>query len=258
MMQPGVGRTSDRQEQKRAKAANEITVEQAKQVFTPSAKQQENTNNDILSAALHVSQNMSEQPGIIRQAAAKQRLMDGLSSLNTQLGRLTCAVQMCPNNLAFATVEELVAHHNSDHPGKVWAVAKCTKLNTISCGKCKLMFMKNSSTCAHIVRSTAEGVDIVTAMSIYPLEHWSITIAALHTDIPASCLSDYDKFLDTVKCKVAIASYEHGDKENNLHLQSAADIFWNKEDGKGMAKFLREELKVIRRIFLYNIYTLLH
>jgi hypothetical protein len=70
-------------------------------------------------------------------------------------------------------------------------------------------------------------------------ENWSITIAAVRTDVLAGILKAFDVALATLGAKIAIASLERGDKENNLHLQAAAAICWNKEEAKALAKHLR-------------------
>ena len=49
-------------------------------------------------------------------------------------------------------------------------------------------------------------------------------------------------FLDNVNCKLGIACLERGDKENNLHLQAAAEIKWNRTESKALCKKIREDL----------------
>jgi hypothetical protein len=81
-------------------------------------------------------------------------------------------------------------------------------------------------------------------MDLYPAESWSITVQASKTDVPRVVLERFSVFLDNVSCKLAIACLERGDKENNLHLQAAAEINWNRNDNKSLTKKLRNDLNL--------------
>jgi hypothetical protein len=81
-------------------------------------------------------------------------------------------------------------------------------------------------------------------MDLYPAESWSITVAASKTDVPRVVLERFSVFLDNVSCKLAIACLERGDKENNLHLQAAAEINWNRNDSKSLTRKIRSELNL--------------
>jgi len=56
------------------------------------------------------------------------------------------------------------------------------------------------------------------------------------TDVPRVVLERFSVFLDNVGCKLGIARLERWDKENNLHLQAAAEINWNRNDCKSLTK----------------------
>jgi len=73
-------------------------------------------------------------------------------------------------------------------------------------------------------------------MDLFPAESWSITVSACKTDVPRIVLQRFSHFLDNVGCKLGIACLERGDKENNLHLQAAAEINWNRNDNKSLTK----------------------
>ena len=55
-------------------------------------------------------------------------------------------------------------------------------------------------------------------------------------------MSRFNTFLVNVQCKLAIACLERGDKENNLHLQAAAEIKWNRTESKLLCKKIRDDL----------------
>jgi cytidylate kinase len=50
--------------------------------------------------------------------------------------------------------------------------------------------------------------------------------------------------LTSRKCTLAISCLERGDRENNLHLQAAAAICWNREDSKGLIKEVRTRVEL--------------
>ena len=81
-------------------------------------------------------------------------------------------------------------------------------------------------------------------MELFPAESWSITVSASKTDVPRVVLQRFNKFLDNVGCKLGIACLERGDKGNNLHLQAAAEINWNRNDNKSLTKKLRNDLNL--------------
>ena len=85
---------------------------------------------------------------------------------------------------------------------------------------------------------------ISTDMELFPAESWSITITASKTDVPRVLLERFNVFLDKVGCKLGIAWLERGDKENNLHIQAAAEINWNRNDNKSLTKKIRSDLNL--------------
>jgi hypothetical protein len=236
-------KVSARQSERKEQSARNDAVELAKRSFNPPERQQQAVNDRILSKDMEMSQDMTDQPRILHVAVAEGRMQTAQGCSSNEIGKFTCLVRECKNNLCFGGVVELIAHHNAEHPGKRWSDAKCTKLSVVCCATCKLVYMIGAS-CEHVRRATANAVDIVTAQSIYPVEYWSITVIAVKTDIPTQALQDFNVFLDAVESKVAIACLERGDKENNLHIQAAARIRWNREDGKAMSKYLREKLNL--------------
>lgn len=87
--------------------------------------------------------------------------------------------------------------------------------------------------CMHLLNSmNSSKLD----MDLYPPESWSITVAALKRDVTRIILTRFQIFLDNVSCKLGIACLERGDKENNLHLQAAAEIKWNRTESKALCK----------------------
>jgi hypothetical protein len=153
-----------------------------------------------------------------------------------------CAVKQCQNNLDMMCLEDLLEHHEVHHSDKTWRKDKCDKYGVMHCAKCRRFFIKNAETvfCQHLA-----GQNVPTnPHDLYMEQRWSITIVAVKTDVPVGLLGEYNKALDSVGCKVAIACLERGDKENNLHVQSAAEICWNPDDGKGLAKYFRTFLQV--------------
>lgn len=55
----------------------------------------------------------------------------------------------------------------------------------------------------------------------------------------------YNKVLqEYLNSSLNICCLERGDKENYLHIQCAAEFRWNPEDGKGLAKKIRELLNL--------------
>jgi hypothetical protein len=81
-------------------------------------------------------------------------------------------------------------------------------------------------------------------MELFPAESWSITVAASKTDVPRVVLERFSVFLDNVSCKLGITCLERGDKENNLHLQAAVEINWNRNDSKSLTRKIRSELNL--------------
>jgi hypothetical protein len=109
------------------------------------------------------------------------------------------------------------------------------------CFKCQRLFPNDGDGCVHFTGgAAAEKI----AHDLYPCENWSITIAACKSDVPVQLLADFSVCMTSLKCTLAISCLERGDKENNLHLQAAAAICWNREDPKGLGKELRTRLQL--------------
>ena len=147
-----------------------------------------------------------------------------------------CKIRNCHWDITFNTLEELVEHTNQTHPNYKWTKDKLNKYNCKYCSKCCKMFVSNIGLCTHLVNNNKQD------MELYPQESWSITVAAIKTDVPRVILSRFTKFLDNVGCKLGIACLERGDKENNLHLQAAAEIKWNRTETKALCKKIRDDL----------------
>jgi len=114
-----------------------------------------------------------------------------------------------------------VEHTNDVHPNVKWTKDKLNKYKCMHCSKysSEYIFIIDSDVCSHLNQKPE-----MTDMDLFPAESCSITVAASKSDVPKILLERFNLFLDNVGCKLGICSLERGDKENNLHLQAAAEI----------------------------------
>jgi hypothetical protein len=127
----------------------------------------------------------------------------------------------CPNNIPFQTLQAFIDHHSTQHGENRLSKKKCDLLDVVQCYKCHKLYSRDGSKCEHLNKKVAnDPLD----QSQYPEESWYVTIAAVCIDVPQPLLGDFDLFLATMQCSMAIACLERGDKENHLHLQAACAI----------------------------------
>ena len=73
---------------------------------------------------------------------------------------------------------------------------------------------------------------------MFPETSWSITVVAVGGDIPKEFLASFERLMEDLKSVLFIACLERGEKENNLHLQAAAEICWDKTKGEHTVTYI--------------------
>jgi hypothetical protein len=198
----------------------------------------------LLSGLDDGAMDVEEQPLIVQEGVrlAQADVASGLADDAAVLS-FKCTIQKCNMDLELLSLDALLEHHQQYHPGVIWRKPKCLKYNVSCCTKCHRLF-KNDVTTIYCEHLAAKQDTANPRADMYPEKYWSITIVAVRTDVPVGLLKEYNDALDTVECQVAVACLERGDKENHLHLQSAAALCWDPADSKGLAKHFRKELKL--------------
>lgn len=230
----------------RAPETTESLLKKARIGFGSDDRTTDLSNEEILIHTLGIDRNdLQSQPHILQNQVNEMKSSQVPMKSGEDNFSVKCKVRDCTHNLCFSSAEALINHHNDKHPTNKWTSKKMGEFKVVHCGKCNKMFhIGNVPHCVHLTKS-AGCENIIDRMSdLYNSTSWSITVAAIKTDVPTVILQRFEAFLDKVKSIIGIACLERGDKENNLHLQAAAEISWNPEDSKGLAKILREVLQL--------------
>lgn len=227
---------------KKAKqATSKSDVRKAVRKLGHDEKSIEESNDILLEQFTGSSTDVAELPAIVRNELVGEEVPNvDDDSLPDERGNVKCLclVRDCVmHRLLFPTLQEYLQHHNDSHPGKLISKERSIKLGIYNCMRCKIVY-ENSQLCVHKA-DTTNPLD-----KWFPKQDWSITVAAIKTDVPRVILELFETFMTTVKCTLGIACLERGDKERNLHLQGAAQFPWNPEDTKGLTNLLRQCLKL--------------
>ena len=210
-------------------------------------KKLEEANEEIMAELLQVNRSkLNTQPLIVinhinnsQKEKKKTSTSSNGSSKSPEKVGFQCKVHQCPyKDLHLETLDDLLQHHNDKHPANRWSSSKCKQFNVYNCGRCNKVYSLDKK-CAHN-RSDAGS----TSDKWWPTISWSITVAAVKTDVPLIILSLFDDFMNRMNCHLGIACLERGDKDNHLHLQAAAEVAWDPDDQKGICNLLRETLRL--------------
>jgi hypothetical protein len=245
------------QRQRRPTAKADPNFQQIRRTFSDE-REIETSNEQIMRNTLEITDQLDQQPMIVQNAVNElhrgdnegesdsdvesnaNELQRGSSSAEVvQHIQYKCSVRNCAHDLAFQTLAEFIEHHVRAHPENRLSKKKCDDYKIVQCYKCRTMYNRDSVKCEHLQHAT-----ISDPQSLYPCESWSITIVATRSDVPTFLLEDFDEVLNKLGSTCAIASLERGDKENNLHLQGAAQFCWNREDPKSLVAYLRAKLQL--------------
>ena len=236
-------RNMDRKGKKALLTDNSKAVKTALKSMQGVQRDIDERNDGIMNSLLNIDpHDIDEQPAIIRHAVADIReevLDDNRDIKDDSIGAYKCRVKNCHRDITFLSLEALVQHTNDAHANVKWTKDKLSKYQCLYCTKCLKIFIVSAGVCTHL-----QPKNNCTDMDLFPAESWSITVSACKTDVPRIVLQRFSHFLDNVGCKLGIACLERGDKENNLHLQAAAEINWNRNDNKSLTKKLRNDLNL--------------
>jgi len=182
-------------------------------------------NDGILNSLLNIDPYDIDEPPAIRYPHAvadirEEVLDDNREIKNGATGAYKCSfIKNCHRALVQHTNlwKRLDAYVNVK-----WTKEKLNKYKCVYCAKCFKIFIVSAGVCTHLQPKT-----ICTDMEVFP---------ASKTDVPRVVLERFSVFLDNVDCKLGIARLERWNKENNLHLQAAAEIKWNRNDCKSLTK----------------------
>ena len=237
-------RNQDKKNKQELLTNNAKAVKTACKSMVGNQKEIEDDNEIVINGLLDIDPyDLNDQPCIIRSAVddIRSELQDnnkGVSDDNSSVA-YKCRIKNCHRDITYLSLEELVEHTNDVHPNVKWTKDKLNKYKCMHCSKCMKIFIIDSGVCSHLNQKPE-----MTDMDLFPAESWSITVAASKSDVPKILLERFNLFLDNVGCKLGICSLERGDKENNLHLQAAAEINWNRNESKSLCRKLRNDLNL--------------
>lgn len=235
--------TPSNHRKKESKTATSKQVKEVLKKFGHDERSIEENNDAIFAELTGVNRtDLSELPEIVRNELQNNGEDDPADDSSVEvIGKpsLNCRVHRCEmRGIQYVELAQFLEHHNQAHPGHRFAKEKCTKLAVYNCYRCNKVY-PTSERCEHYAEKNG-----VASERWYPQISWSVTVAASGTDVPRFFLQLFQEFLDIVKCTLAIACLERGDKESNLHLQGAASIAWDPDNEKGLLKILKQTLKL--------------
>jgi hypothetical protein len=201
-------------------------------------------NDAVLQSSLgDEAMDVDQQPLIVREGV-RLALEEKKSTVADDAAAVIfkCTIKKCNMDLELDNIDDLLKYHRECHPGALWRKVKCAKYNVFKCVRCYRLFKNAPDT---VYREHLAGKHAaVNPTDIFPERFWSITIVATKTDVPSGLLAEYSTALNSVGCTLAIACLKRGDKENHLHLQSAAAICWDPADSKGLSKHFRKQMEL--------------
>jgi hypothetical protein len=187
--------------------------------------------------------NLDNQPSIVSQAILESLQASDSETDKPLLGNTKvtyrCMVKKCDMNLDLKEVADFVNHHNSMHRGCSIAKERSLKLGIVYCSKCSKYFIVDQP-CEHlrqrkIVDTTGES----DFQFLYPPESLSITLTVSNGDLPIFFLESFEQTMVSLKAVLYVACLERGDVKNQLHLQAAAEIHWNREELPELVKKMK-------------------
>ncbi|KAJ1413069.1 hypothetical protein B484DRAFT_467708 [Ochromonadaceae sp. CCMP2298] len=231
---------------KASQSASDTNYVHVHRSFSSDNRSIQTQNDEIFQETLNVSDDVEDQPLIVRNAVLESNQHSdteedergGGDKQVPQVLHFKCTVRNCQYDLAFESLDELIVHHRAEHRAIRWSKKRCEYFDVTQCFKCQKIYPCAGAKCEHLQKAVGDP------QSLYPKESWSITIVATKTDVPGFLLADFEAVLTELGSTLAIACLERGDKENNLHLQAAATFSWNRNDPKGLAAYFRNKLQL--------------